>query len=113
MITFNLKQEWFDKIKSGVKTHEYREVKDFWTKRLRKSLYNDTINEGYFVTMCNHGNPFLEPVDNKVIFCNGYPKKDDLSKRLYGRIKHVQILNGLETDLKVDKPVYDISFELV
>ena len=33
MLTFNLKKEWFEKIKSGEKTHEYREVKDFWTKK--------------------------------------------------------------------------------
>ncbi len=26
MLTFNLKKEWFEKIKSGEKTHEYREV---------------------------------------------------------------------------------------
>ena len=24
MLTFNLKKEWFEKIKSGEKTHEYR-----------------------------------------------------------------------------------------
>lgn len=29
MLTFNLKKEWFDKIKSGEKTHEYREVKPY------------------------------------------------------------------------------------
>lgn len=25
MLTFNLKKKWFDKIKNGEKTHEYRE----------------------------------------------------------------------------------------
>lgn len=30
MLTFNVKKEWFDKIKSGEKTHEYREVKPYW-----------------------------------------------------------------------------------
>ena len=34
MLVFNLKKEWFDKIKSGEKTHEYRVVKDYWFKRL-------------------------------------------------------------------------------
>lgn len=29
MLTFNLKKEWFEKIKSGEKTHEYREVKPY------------------------------------------------------------------------------------
>ena len=35
MLTFNLKKEWFEKIKSGVKTHEYREVKPYWTTRIK------------------------------------------------------------------------------
>ena len=30
MLTFNLKKEWFEKIKRGEKTHEYREVKEYW-----------------------------------------------------------------------------------
>ena len=34
MLTFNLKKEWFEKIKSGEKTHEYREVKPYWFRRL-------------------------------------------------------------------------------
>lgn len=29
-----LKDIWFEKIKAGVKTHEYREYKDYWIKRL-------------------------------------------------------------------------------
>lgn len=39
MLTFNLKKVWFDKIKSGEKTHEYREVKDYWTDRLVKEFF--------------------------------------------------------------------------
>lgn len=30
---------WFDKIDSGVKTHEYREIKPHWIKRLTGRLY--------------------------------------------------------------------------
>ena len=30
MLTFNVKKEWFEKIKSGEKTHEYREYKPYW-----------------------------------------------------------------------------------
>lgn len=28
-----LKKEWYEMIESGVKTEEYREIKDFWWKR--------------------------------------------------------------------------------
>lgn len=34
MLIFPLKKEWYEKIKSGEKTVEYREVKDYWTTRL-------------------------------------------------------------------------------
>ena len=33
---FNLKKEYFDQIKSGVKKEEYREIKPYWTVRLNK-----------------------------------------------------------------------------
>ena len=38
MITLylNLKKEYFDQIKSGVKKEEYREIKPYWTVRLNK-----------------------------------------------------------------------------
>lgn len=34
MLTLNLKKEWFEKIKSGEKTHEYRVMSDYWVKRI-------------------------------------------------------------------------------
>ena len=48
MLTFNLKKEWFEKIKSGEKTHEYREVKPYWTKRffnLSSGMFFDVSND--------------------------------------------------------------------
>lgn len=36
MLIFPLKKQWYEKIKSGEKTIEYREVKPYWTKRLEK-----------------------------------------------------------------------------
>lgn len=41
MLTFNLKKVWFDKIKSGEKTHEYREAKQYWVKRFCKYFATD------------------------------------------------------------------------
>lgn len=34
MLIFPLKKRWYDKIKSGEKTVEYREVKPYWERRL-------------------------------------------------------------------------------
>ena len=50
MLVFNLKKEWFEKIKSGKKTIEYREVKPYWTSRLRNA------------TKCVSYDPFDFPV---------------------------------------------------
>ena len=104
MLTFNLKKEWFDKIKSGEKTHEYREVKPYWTKRL---YHFDNPYREYncgLLRKCQY---------EECIFVCGYPKKDDKDKRLKARIKNIYIINGTNTDLAVDKDVYVIKFELV
>ena len=34
MLIFTLKKEWYEKIKNGEKTIEYREVKPYWEKRI-------------------------------------------------------------------------------
>lgn len=39
MLIFPLKKEWYEKIKRGEKTIEYREVKDYWTIRLCSTIY--------------------------------------------------------------------------
>lgn len=38
MLTFNLKKTMFDKIKSGEKTHEYREVKPYWDRIIKNEM---------------------------------------------------------------------------
>jgi len=55
-LTLNLKQEYFDDIRKGVKKEEYREVKPYWEKRL--------INKEY----------------EKVIIKMGYPKSTEINK---------------------------------
>ena len=101
MLTFNLKKEWFDKIKSGEKTHEYRERTDYWYRRLFYYWYKTKYKESF---------------DDKetICFACGYPKKDDKEKRLYAKVKSVTITyDGLHTDLEIDSPVFNIEFELI
>lgn len=100
MLTFNIKKQWFDKIKSGEKTHEYREVKDYWFKKL--FLFSSIL--------CRQT---LIPLHNNCVFLCGYPQKGDTSKRLQAKIKNITIKNGLETDLKINTDVFDIEFELI
>lgn len=85
-LTLSVKKENFDLIKSGKKTVEYREVKPYWTKRLEGKDYNNII-----ITL-------------------GYPKKDDLSKRIkfkYNGYGHVSIFHKQFDGEKITK-VYEI-----
>lgn len=67
-----LKKEWFEMIKSGEKNEEYREVKEYWKKRLSKHEY-----EYVELTL-------------------GYPKSDDFEKRIRFKIKSIKIGTGIE-----------------
>ena len=40
-----VKKKWFDQIKSGEKTIEYREEKPYWTKRLRLNYSHIIFDE--------------------------------------------------------------------
>ena len=103
MLTFNLKKEWFDKIKSGEKTHEYRECKPYWTKRLSNEFLLPEIERlNVYHPVCNH----------IVRFVKGYSKNkaDDC---VSGIVLQIRKRNGRNTDLKIDKVVYDIEFELI
>lgn len=107
MLTFNLKKEWFEKIKSGEKTHEYRELKPYWNRRIGKfiKLYQSLDEgEGYSTIIFN---------DSYCEFVCGYAAKSDKKKRLKAKIRSITIKNGLGTDLRIDKPVFDIEFELI
>jgi hypothetical protein len=68
ILHLTVKKEWFDKIKSGRKRTEYREIKPYWTKRLclPESFLLD--KEGLSSTM------FFKDFDF-VKIKNGYSKK--------------------------------------
>ena len=70
ILNLTLKKNWFDMILSGEKKEEYREVKDYWMKRLAGikgcgTSYNFTL-------LCNAENKFKEY--DTIIFKNGYSK---------------------------------------
>lgn len=86
ILHLNLKKEWFEKIKSGEKTIEYREFKQYWYTRLNNRYYDI------------------------IIFKNGYQKNAPEIKSEW--IKTEIIKNGIETDLKINKPVFAIHFKI-
>ena len=91
MLIFTLKKEWYEKIKSGEKTVEYREAKDYWATRLYSTIY------------------FLKQGKERHCFFQlGYNPKT----RISAVISKIEIVDGKQTDLRIDKPVYAIHFKL-
>lgn len=105
MLIFSLKKEWYEKIKSGEKTIEYREVKPYWTRR----FYNE---EGGDSSAMVEENGFAEPllVGQAIVFLTiecklrlGYT-----NKYMTANITKIEVVDGKDTDLHIDKPVYAI-----
>lgn len=87
MLIFPLKKEWYEKIKSGEKTVEYREVKAYWQTRLYSTI--KFLKEG------KSRNCFLQL---------GYNPET----RLSAIISKIEVVDGKDTDLHIDKSVYAI-----
>lgn len=90
MLIFPLKKQWYEKIKSGEKTIEYREVKPYWTDRLYRELR--FLAGRHKMT--------------KPIFCKlrlGYT-----NTYMTATITDIEIVNGKDTDLQIDRRVYAI-----
>ena len=105
MLIFPLKKEYYEKIKRGEKTIEYREVKPYWTRR----FYNE--NGGESSAMVEE-NVFAEPLllGQAVVFLTmecklrlGYT-----NKYMTANITKIEVVDGKDTDLHIDKPVYAI-----
>lgn len=80
-----LTDHWFEEIKSGRKTHEYREFKPFWENRLSKFEFS---------------------VGCKVEFQKAYRKNPE---RMTFEIKDIKLVDGKNTDLHCDGMVFDIE----
>lgn len=97
MLIFPLKKQWYEKIKSGEKTIEYREVKSYWTTRLRHENCDPPFEWEEIKKI-----GFFFPV---VCYLQlGYNPKT----RLSAFVTKVEIVDGKDTDLAIDKLVYAI-----
>lgn len=98
MLLFPLKKEWYDKIKSGEKTIEYREVKPYWTKRLQKELGNTPFEPVHYIS-----DKTSDLLHLQCILQLGYTKQ-----RLKAYINKIEVVNGINTDLHIDRTVYAV-----
>lgn len=107
MLIFPLKKQWYEKIKNGEKTVEYREVKDYWSKRL---LHANCLPFYDY-------NPITKDLKEQPEWCVGI----DCAKPVFCKLRlgysnsymtaiiiRVEIIDGKDTDLHINKPVYAI-----
>ena len=91
MLIFALKKQWYEKIKNGEKTIEYREVKYYWSTRLYSTIY--ALKQGK---------------ERHCYFQLGYKPET----RIEAFITKIEIIDGQNTDLKTSGDVYAIHFKL-
>lgn len=97
MLTFNLKKQWYEKIRSGEKTIEYREVKPYWKTRFCNAF-------GFFPEQLQEEYPdIVMRIRYPCILRLGYTKR-----HMTANITEIEIVDGKGTDLHIDKPVYAI-----
>lgn len=99
MLIFTLKKEWYEKIRSGEKTVEYREVKPYWERRISNE-FTFYIHPSFVGKNVQNVDP--RPVKLRLCYTKRY---------LIALVKKIEIINGKNTDLHIDKPVYAIHLE--
>ena len=111
-----LTDHWFEEIKSGRKTHEYRECKWYWIKKIvmgagdREDIYRWAIGDSEFENLPRDINElggfgFMYGF-TKVEFQKAYRKN---AEKMLFWVRDVYIRHGKDTDLKIDKWVFDIE----
>lgn len=103
MLIFPLKKEWYEKIKSGEKAIEYREVKPYWIKRIGRVISSNAI------TLYNRMTKVVFKTPQVCFLQLGY----NPATRLKADITEIEIINGKDTDLHIDKKVYAIHLSNV
>lgn len=124
MLIFTLKKEWYEKIKKGEKTIEYREVKPYWSvrifnefKRALKKRYPNskekiaTLRLQEFLEIAKEDPILFEPAD--VFTLQGVFRLGYGTEKLSAIITKIEIIDGQDTDLAIDKPVFAIYFKLM
>lgn len=104
MLIFPLKKQWYEKIKSGEKTIEYREVKPYWTRRLFNARQKHDVENNFSAYKINESKDTIFEITMPCYLQLGYKPET----RLKAKIIKIEAINGKDTDLAIDKPVYAI-----
>lgn len=110
-LTLSLKKKWFDKIKSGEKLEEYREITDYYRKRFFDGW--DSVQAGGFWWYNKTFEKFpIYKFFDRLVFTLGYPKADDTERRLEFKNPKIKIGEGRpEWGAEPGKQYFVISWE--
>lgn len=108
MLIFPLKKQWYEKIKSGEKTIEYREVKIYWIKRINKLIQQHNYIHDYKAVDFSKVDALTKNVIFKIPMRCYLQLGYNPSTRLKADITKIETIDGKDTDLAIDKPVYAI-----
>jgi len=93
-LQLSLKTKWFELTKSGIKTEDYRELNEYWFKRLASEDYKQYWGLGDFIKYANN-HPYKCYKDfTKNTMTLGYPKTGDSERILRLEHKGIEIRTG-------------------
>ena len=99
-LQLSLKTKWFEMTKAGIKTEDYREINEYWVKRLIGNKFNEdyTIQDFIHTLKNDMDNSRFVRLYQKRFTQNtvtlGYPKKDDKERILILEHKGIEIRTG-------------------
>lgn len=112
---------WFDLIKSGEKTEEYRMIRPYWVNRFIDDGYLDSFkditydpeNEEEYARQvyhlvfqyARHGINVFKKFD-ELEFTKGYPRKDDAERRMVKQKPEICIGYGIESMGAIPNKLY-------
>lgn len=95
-ITLQLKRKWYEMIDSGQKREEYRRVTPYWMSRILgcgggKVCSEQSLSGEVFCPVCLR---MAWKKFDKVIFTLGYPRKDEVAKRMVFELDNLMMRGG-------------------
>ena len=93
-LQLSLKKKWFDLTKAGIKTEDYREINEYWFKRLiKKDNFNLFENFVSLLPAIYELEPILKYFETNTMTL-GYPKSGDTERILKLQHKGIEIRTG-------------------
>ena len=111
MLIFPLKKQWYEKIKSGEKTIEYRRTTDYWKSRIVNAYCNSVSSDDELANWINDNSDnafyawdgFVESACEGIncyipcVLRLGYT-----NTKMTAKIKRIEAVSGENTDLHIE-----------